>query len=59
LQQISSTIAGAVKALNALAKAYPATSVHIQRANDNIREALAAAMESAQQGEPQAPPIGG
>lgn len=49
-------VLGVIRDLRSIAKAYPKTAPHITQINDLMRKVMAAMMESANPGEPQAPP---
>lgn len=59
LDQATQGFIQAVNILRGLAKSFPAAAPGIMKANDGIREAMAAMMTHQTPGEPQAPPVAG
>jgi hypothetical protein len=45
-----------IRDLRSIAKAFPEAAPHISQINDLMRKVMASMMQSAQPGEPQAPP---
>ena len=58
MQQGTQLAIQVVSNLRTIAKSFPATAPHIAEINNLMRQVMAAMMEHAQPGEPQAPPQG-
>lgn len=59
MQQGTQIMLGVVNGLRDFAKMFPGASPYVQQMNDLARQAMRAMMESAEVGEPAAPPITG